>query len=330
MGEGEGGLMADDTLKEIRHPDARHKTRNRSGQVAGASKRHIADPFNWRLVEMQKGTAYRVLSLSARKIMDRLEIELAQHGFKPEENGFLPCTYEDFVEYGVHRHAISPAIRELVALGFVDVSRKGSAGNAEHRQATLFLLTYRPSGSDVVTKNSWRRILSLEEAEAVARAARAGKADRRASEFGRLGAKSRWAKVKQPPVMETAPTKNRTPVMETVPRPVMETALKPSDGNRTEGGKSPVMETVPLSIFSRGGGTSSGGADAPTALHAMVAKLPPPRWVRIAPGIGRELNRIIDNLHRQAPMDALTALEGLILSHPSLPIGCPSIFLAGR
>ena len=246
--------MAGDTLKDIRHPDARHKKRNRSGQIAGISKRHIPDAFNWRLVEMQKSPAYRVLSLSARRIMDRLEIELYQHGFKPEENGFLPCTYEYFVEYGVHRHAIAPAIRELVALGFIEVTRKGSAGNAEHRQATMFLLTYRPSGSDVMTKNGWRRILSLKEAEAVALAAREGKADRRASEFGRRGAKSRWAKVEQIPVMETALTKNKTPVMESAPRSVMETVPKPSDGNRTEGAVCPVMETVPLSIFSRGRG----------------------------------------------------------------------------
>ena len=141
---------------------------------------------------MQESYAYRVLSLSARKVMDRLEIELARHGFKPEENGQLRCSYEHFVEYAVDRHSIAPAIRELVALGFVEVTRKGSAGNSDHRQATMFLLTYRPSGSDVMTKNSWRRILSLEEAEAVARSARAKLGDARARDFGRRGGLARW------------------------------------------------------------------------------------------------------------------------------------------
>ena len=142
----------------LRHPDARQKCSNRSGQAAGISKEHIPGPFSWRLVEMQKSPAYRVLSLSARKILDRLEIELAQHGFKPEENGFLPCTFEQFVEYGLERGAIAPGIREVVALGFVQVTRKGSAGNAEHRQPTLFLLTYRPFGSHKYVGNGWRRI----------------------------------------------------------------------------------------------------------------------------------------------------------------------------
>ena len=107
---------------------------------------------------------------------------------------------------------------QVAALGFIEVTRKGSAGNAEHRQATMFLLTYRPSGSDVMTKNGWRRILSLKEAEAVALAAREGKADRRASEFGRRGAKSRWAKVEQ-----YSSDGNRT-----------DQKQNPSDGKRTE------------------------------------------------------------------------------------------------
>jgi hypothetical protein len=51
-------------LAIIRHPNARQKRRNRSGQAAGISKRHIPDQFNWRLVEMQKSPAYRILSLS--------------------------------------------------------------------------------------------------------------------------------------------------------------------------------------------------------------------------------------------------------------------------
>jgi hypothetical protein len=241
-------------LAIIRHPNARQKRRNRSGQAAGISKRHIPDQFNWRLVEMQKSPAYRILSLSARKILDRLEIELAQHGFKPEENGLLPCTYDDFVEYGVDRHAIAPGIREVVALGFVEVTRKGSAGNEDHRQATLFLLTYRPSGSDVTIKNGWLRIKTIEEAEAVAKAARSKKGDARARDFGRRGGWARWRK-------------NKSPVMENALSPVMENALKgqiPSDGNHTEGGKSPVMETEPLSRVSQGGSPDHSTGDATT------------------------------------------------------------------
>jgi hypothetical protein len=101
---------------------AKPPKRKERGSINGA--------FAWRLIEMLESPAYRVLSLSAHRAMARLEIELAHHGGKPEENGKLPCTYEHFAEFGLHRDAIAPAIRELVALGFVEITQRGSAGNA--------------------------------------------------------------------------------------------------------------------------------------------------------------------------------------------------------
>lgn len=172
----------------IRSPDARQRQRNRSGQKGGASKLHIPVEFSWRAIEMQRSPAYRVLSLSALRVMARLEIELAEHGGKPEENGQLPCTFEDFAEYGIERHAISPAIRELVALGFIEVTQKGCAGNAGFRRSQLYLLTYRHAGSDQIIKDGWRRIMSVDEAQLVAANARAKKsANQPAREFGRKG-----------------------------------------------------------------------------------------------------------------------------------------------
>jgi hypothetical protein len=249
----------------IRDPDARQKRRNRSGQAGGLiSKSKIDKPFNWRKVAMQESPAYRVLSLSARRVMDRLEIEFARHGLNPMENGSLPCTYDDFVEYGVDRNAIAPAIRELVALGFVQVTRKGSAGNEAHRQVALFLLTYRHAGSDARIEDGWKRIKTMDEAEDVAKSARAGKAD------ARRGALARWAK-------------NKTPVMETILRPVMETILKaeiPSHGNHTEGALSPVMETIPLSILSLGPPRERGRADGMMARYMGHLPWSPPRTMK--------------------------------------------------
>jgi hypothetical protein len=187
-------VSADDTLKDIRHPDARHKRRNRNGQAAGISKIQIPAPFAWRTIEMMESFAYRALSQSAHRVMSRLEIELQRHGGKSRENGHLPCTYDDFVEYGITRKMIAPAIRELVALGFIEVIRKGSAGNAEHRQAALFLITYRHAGSDCVISDGWKRIASLIEAEEIAASARARKSNERAREFGRKGGLATAAK----------------------------------------------------------------------------------------------------------------------------------------
>ena len=76
----------------------------------------IAGQFAPRLIEMLESPAHRVLSLSARRVLDRLEIELAHHG--GADNGKLPVTYDQFHQFGIDRQAIAPAIREAVALGF--------------------------------------------------------------------------------------------------------------------------------------------------------------------------------------------------------------------
>jgi hypothetical protein len=116
---------------------------------------------------MLRSPAWRALSLSARRILDRLEIEHADHG--GAENGRLPVTYEDFHQYGIHRHAIGPAIREVVALGFVDITEAGRAGNAEFRKPNVFRLTYL--NTNVGPTDEWQKITE-NEAEAIARAAR--------------------------------------------------------------------------------------------------------------------------------------------------------------
>ena len=69
---------------------------------------------------MIKSPAWSVLSLSARRVLDRIEIEHADHG--GYDNGRLPVTYDDFEHYGIHRHSIAAAIRETVALGFAEIT----------------------------------------------------------------------------------------------------------------------------------------------------------------------------------------------------------------
>lgn len=139
--------------------------------MAGRKNRRtqIAGQFSWQLVEMQESPAYRVLSLSERRLLARLEIELGHHGGK--DNGKLPVTFDNFESYGVHRHSIAPAMRAVVALGFVEITQEGRAGNAEWRRPTLFRLTYRHT-VDAEPTNEWRRIDTMEAAEATAKAAR--------------------------------------------------------------------------------------------------------------------------------------------------------------
>jgi hypothetical protein len=106
-------------------------------------------------------------------VLARIEIESAHHGGK--ENGRLPVTYDDFEKYGIHRHAIRPAISELVAFGFIEVTERGRAGNAEFRSPNYFRLTYRHArGEPGDGTHEWRRLadITTDEAEAMARRAR--------------------------------------------------------------------------------------------------------------------------------------------------------------
>jgi hypothetical protein len=67
---------------------------------------------------MLESPAFAVLSLAAHRALARIEIELAHHG--GTDNGKLPVRYDDFERYGIHRHSIAPALRELVALRFIE------------------------------------------------------------------------------------------------------------------------------------------------------------------------------------------------------------------
>ena len=129
----------------------------------------IDGQFATRLITMLELPPFRELSLSARRVLDRLEIELAHHGGM--DNGRLPVTFDDFHRYGIDRHAIAPAIRELVALGFVEVTEHGRAGNAEWRTPNRFRLTYKPTKSEDAT-HEWKHISTAERARAKAREAR--------------------------------------------------------------------------------------------------------------------------------------------------------------
>jgi hypothetical protein len=129
----------------------------------------IAGQFDAREIILLESPAFRAASLSCRMIMDRLAIELAHHG--GNDNGKLPVTYDQFVEYGLHRHAISPAIREGEALGLFFVTERGRANAGEFRAPNLFRISYRAAGKNPPT-NEWKAIKTDDEAKLKARAAR--------------------------------------------------------------------------------------------------------------------------------------------------------------
>ncbi len=144
-----------------------------TAKPAGHKRRtKISGQFAWRTIEMISSPAFQVLSLAARRVLDRLEIELASHG--GTENGRLIVTFNQLQTFGIDRDGIAPAIRELEWLGFVQVTERGRAGNAEHRAPNRFRIVYRPTDKAAPT-DEWRRIETAEQAQEGARAARAAR-----------------------------------------------------------------------------------------------------------------------------------------------------------
>src|SRR5262249_14215103 len=205
-------------------------------------RNQISEQFAVRVIAMLESPAYGALSLSGHKVLSRLEIELAHHG--GNDNGKLPVTYEDFVEFGIARECVAPAIREVVALGFVQITRPGRAGNAEHREPTLYRLTYAYArgGKQNPPTHDWRNIKTAEEAKVLVKEARATKS-RHAVQLGMRSVKARRLI-------------SRNQLGNSVPKPVRE--------SRTETDSAPVRKlrttgsprNSELLSISRGGGTA--------------------------------------------------------------------------
>jgi hypothetical protein len=135
----------------------------------------INEHFSSRLIAMLESPAYRTLSLSAHRVIARIEIELAHHG--GNDNGKLPVTYQDLIEYGIDRDAIAPALREAEALGFIELTQRGRGGNAEYRMPNLYRLTFANErySRQAPPTHEWRKIKTIEEAREIADTARANK-----------------------------------------------------------------------------------------------------------------------------------------------------------
>jgi len=125
--------------------------------------------------ELLESPALRILSRAAHMALLRIEIELRNHA--GQANGKLIVTHEQFIEYGIHRDQVAPALRELEALGLIIITVHGRGGNAEHREPNRFLLNYLCGAVDAHQQvtNAWNRIQTMKQAGAIARAARADK-----------------------------------------------------------------------------------------------------------------------------------------------------------
>lgn len=114
--------------------------------------------------EMRESIAWAHLPDNARRVLDRLELEHMRHG--GAENGSLPCTYADFEKAGIRRASVALAIRQCVALGFLEVTSKGYRGGGDIRKPSLYRLTYVVGcGKSSAPTDEWRRLRSDEVAD---------------------------------------------------------------------------------------------------------------------------------------------------------------------
>ena len=114
---------------------------------------------------MRESSAWRCLPDTARRVLDRLELEHMRHG--GARNGDLICTYSDFVRSGIRRASISLAIRQTVALGFVEVMDSGGRSISGFRAPSRYRLTYLNGvGRSSIPTDDWKRISSDDVAQA--------------------------------------------------------------------------------------------------------------------------------------------------------------------
>jgi len=141
------------------------------------NKASIEGPWVPHRRDMLRSPAWQTLSLSARRVLDRIELELMDHGGH-HWNGRLPVTYADCIKYGVRRNSVASALREAVALGFIAITEQGRGGNAAYRKPSQFRLTYvhskeYPRAAQLhEPTNEWRLIKTIEDAERIAAEAR--------------------------------------------------------------------------------------------------------------------------------------------------------------
>jgi len=101
---------------------------------------------------MLESPAHLALSITARRILDRLCCEHMNHG--GGENGRLKCTYSDFIGFGASRELIPAALRELESLGLLRYQRGGRWGGV--KAPSIYTLTWCPVDGIPAT-NDWKR-----------------------------------------------------------------------------------------------------------------------------------------------------------------------------
>ena len=124
--------------------------------VAGPPK---GQPWVWHSAELRASPAWRGRSMKCVRLLERLELEhMANAGL---ENGRLIVSYLQFVEFGIGRRLIAPAIAEAEQRGLIEVVHRGTRLKDVPNR---YRLTYYATGKKTQTgavewsapTNEWR------------------------------------------------------------------------------------------------------------------------------------------------------------------------------
>jgi hypothetical protein len=162
---------------------AHDKTGRSTGMLPSRHAKKLRPPQDeswvWFTRTMLESPACRALSGGAFHVVHRIVIEQLAHG--GVQNGELPVTYSNFVDYGVRRGSVREYLEEAITLGFIARTRLGVRCYGESKGASArYRLTWLPTCDGAPATNEWKRHKSLDDAKAaVARSLEKIRATRR-------------------------------------------------------------------------------------------------------------------------------------------------------
>jgi hypothetical protein len=109
--------------------------------------------------ELLESTAWRSLSINARRLLDYLMIEHMGHAGK--RNGFLLAPWRQLVAFGIGDHFVDGAVTEAERVGLVDC-RRGTG-----KRPSVYALTWLPLSDGSAPSNRWRHAVEPAKQQAL-------------------------------------------------------------------------------------------------------------------------------------------------------------------
>ncbi|MCV0394122.1 MAG: hypothetical protein K5872_22860 [Rhizobiaceae bacterium] len=115
----------------------------------------IKGPFVPHTLDLLQSASWAERTVPLMRILDRLEVEHLRHA--GTRNNRLFVSYGQFVESGISRRAIAPALTLGEELGLLKIVRPSASYGGIIRPPTAYGLTYAPDATGNTT-NEWRRV----------------------------------------------------------------------------------------------------------------------------------------------------------------------------